>query len=201
MAGRRRPLREGQPEHHRQQRLQLPVASSPRRSPPCCRRDEPDIFYSYFTDLPQVLLSGQASDITGYVNATTVPTLPDILPGAMKAVTAGKTIYGIPTSNYTQGLIYNRKLFQQAGLNPDQPPATWADGEGRHRHRQAGQRHLRLGDYQRRQQRRLALLLLHRRRRRIDGQRDHGAPDASSTPPRHPDPAGAARHAVSRTTR
>jgi ABC-type glycerol-3-phosphate transport system substrate-binding protein len=90
---------------------------------------EPDIFYSYFTDLPQVLLSGQAADITQYVNSTTVPTLGDILPGAMKAVTAGKTIYGIPTSNYTQGLIYNRKLFQQAGLNPDQPPATWADVE------------------------------------------------------------------------
>jgi ABC-type glycerol-3-phosphate transport system substrate-binding protein len=90
---------------------------------------EPDIFYSYFTDLPQVLLSGQAADITQYVNAKTVPTLPDILPGAMKAVTAGKTLYGIPTSNYTQGLIYNRKLFQQAGLNPDQPPTTWADVE------------------------------------------------------------------------
>jgi ABC-type glycerol-3-phosphate transport system substrate-binding protein len=90
---------------------------------------EPDIFYSYFTDLPQVLLSGQAADITQYVNAKTVPTLPDILPGAMKAVTAGKTIYGIPTSNYTQGLIYNRKLFQQAGLDPGQPPATWADVE------------------------------------------------------------------------
>ncbi len=90
---------------------------------------EPDIFYSYFTDLPQVLLSGQAADITQYVNAKTVPTLPDILPGAMKAVTAGKTIYGIPTSNYTQGLIYNRKLFQQAGLDPGQPPTTWADVE------------------------------------------------------------------------
>jgi ABC-type glycerol-3-phosphate transport system substrate-binding protein len=90
---------------------------------------EPDIFYSYFTDLPQVLLSGQAADITQYVNPTTVPTLPDILPGAMKAVTAGKTLYGIPTSNYTQGLVYSRKLFQQAGLNPDQPPATWADVE------------------------------------------------------------------------
>ena len=41
---------------------------------------EPDIFYSYFTDLPQVLLSGQAADITPYVNAKTVPALPDILP-------------------------------------------------------------------------------------------------------------------------
>jgi ABC-type glycerol-3-phosphate transport system substrate-binding protein len=78
--------------------------------------NEPDLFYSYFTDLPQILLAGQAADITPYVNSKTVPTLNDIVPGSMKAVTAGKTIYGLPTSNYTQGIIYNRSLFQQAGL-------------------------------------------------------------------------------------
>jgi ABC-type glycerol-3-phosphate transport system substrate-binding protein len=87
---------------------------------------EPDIFYTYFTDLPQVLLAGQAADITPYVNTKTVPTLKDIVSGAMKAVTAGKTIYGLPTANYTQGLIYNRRLFAEAGLNPNVPPATWA---------------------------------------------------------------------------
>jgi ABC-type glycerol-3-phosphate transport system substrate-binding protein len=90
---------------------------------------EPDLFYTYFTDLPQVLLSGQAADITKYVNPTTVPTLKDIVPSAMKAVTAGKTIYGLPTANYTQGIIYNRKLFTEAGLNPDQPPTTWTQVE------------------------------------------------------------------------
>ena len=47
----------------------------------------------------------------------------------MAAVTAGKTLYGLPTVNYTQGLIINRKLFKQAGLNPDQPPTTWAQVE------------------------------------------------------------------------
>jgi len=90
---------------------------------------EPDIFYSYFTDLPQVLLAGQAADITPYVNTKTVPNLKDIVPSAMKAVTAGATIYGLPTSNYTQGLVYNRVLFAQAGLNPNDPPTTWAEVE------------------------------------------------------------------------
>ena len=90
---------------------------------------EPNVFYSYFTDLPQVLVAGQAADITSYVNSKTVPTLKDIVPGAMKAVTAGKTIYGLPTSNYTQGLIYNRTLFTRAGLNPDDPPTIWAQVE------------------------------------------------------------------------
>jgi ABC-type glycerol-3-phosphate transport system substrate-binding protein len=90
---------------------------------------EPDIFYIDFTDLPQVLTAGQAADITQYVNSKTVPTLKDIVPAAMKAVTAGKTIYGLPTNNYTQGLIYNRALFSRAGLNPNDPPTTWAQVE------------------------------------------------------------------------
>ncbi|HTU76917.1 MAG TPA: extracellular solute-binding protein [Trebonia sp.] len=90
---------------------------------------EDNLFYSYFTDLPQILLDGQAADITQYVNTKTVPTLDDIAPSSMKAVTAGTTIYGLPTSNYTQGLIYNRKLFTQAGLNPDDPPTTWSQVE------------------------------------------------------------------------
>jgi ABC-type glycerol-3-phosphate transport system substrate-binding protein len=90
---------------------------------------ESDIFYTYFTDLPQVLLAGQAADITQYVNSKTVPNLKDIVSGSMKEVTAGSTIYGLPTSNYTQGLIYNRKLFSEAGLNPDDPPTTWAEVE------------------------------------------------------------------------
>jgi ABC-type glycerol-3-phosphate transport system substrate-binding protein len=90
---------------------------------------EPDVFYTFFTDLPQILLAGQGADVTPYVNNTTVPTLNDIVSGSMKAVTAGKTLYGLPISNYTQGIIYNRKLFQEAGLNPDNPPTTWAQVE------------------------------------------------------------------------
>src|ERR1700733_12791688 len=92
--------------------------------------NEPDIYYSYFTDLPQILQAGQAANITKYVNSTAIPHLNDIAAGAMKAVTTGgNTIYGLPTSNYTQGLVYNRALFTQAGLNPNDPPTTWAQVE------------------------------------------------------------------------
>ncbi len=87
---------------------------------------ETNLFYAYFTDLHQVLDAGQAADITPYVNSKTVPTLADIVPSAMAAETAGKTLYGLPVSNYTQGLIINRKLFAQAGLDPNKPPTTWA---------------------------------------------------------------------------
>src|SRR5690242_2792907 len=91
--------------------------------------NEPNLFYTYFTDRNQVLDAGQAADITSYVNSATVPTLKDIEPAALAAVTAGKTLYGLPTVNYTQGLVINRTLFKQAGLNPDEPPTTWAQVE------------------------------------------------------------------------
>jgi ABC-type glycerol-3-phosphate transport system substrate-binding protein len=91
--------------------------------------NEPNLFYTYFTDRNQVLDAGQAADITPYVTAKTVPALKDLEPTALAAVTAGKTLYGLPTVNYTQGLVINRALFKQAGLNPDQPPTTWAQVE------------------------------------------------------------------------
>src|ERR1700759_1866782 len=91
--------------------------------------NEPNVFYTYFTDKNQVLDAGQAADITSYVNSKTVPALKDIVPTALAAVTAGKTLYGLPTVNYTQGLIINRVLFKQAGLDPDHRPTTWAEVE------------------------------------------------------------------------
>ncbi|MFF2960168.1 extracellular solute-binding protein [Streptomyces sp. NPDC057963] len=36
-------------------------------------------------------------------------------------------IYGIPTEEYALGLVYNRDLFEKAGLDPDKPPTTWPE--------------------------------------------------------------------------
>jgi ABC-type glycerol-3-phosphate transport system substrate-binding protein len=84
-----------------------------------------DVFYSYFTDLPAVLDAGQAADITRYVTPETVPALNDIDPSVLGVAKDGGKLYALPTSNYKMGLIYNRRLFQQAGLDPDKPPTTW----------------------------------------------------------------------------
>ena len=48
-------------------------------------------------------------------------------PGALKSVTwKGKT-YGVPTNNETMAMIWNAGIFQDAGLDPESPPATWDD--------------------------------------------------------------------------
>jgi multiple sugar transport system substrate-binding protein len=54
-------------------------------------------------------------------------TTSDFWPGAIKSVTwEGKT-YGIPTNNETMAMIWNAKIFADAGLDPEKPPATWDD--------------------------------------------------------------------------
>jgi multiple sugar transport system substrate-binding protein len=51
----------------------------------------------------------------------------DFWPGAMKAVTWEGVTYGIPTNNETMAFIWNRDIFERAGLDPENPPATWDD--------------------------------------------------------------------------
>lgn len=88
---------------------------------------ETDAFYAYFTDQNQVLNSGEEADITSYVNPQTVPGINDMLPTVKTEISNGGKIYALPKTYYTTGLVYNRDLFTKAGLNPDQPPTTWAD--------------------------------------------------------------------------
>ena len=51
----------------------------------------------------------------------------DFWPGALKSVTWDGVGYGIPTNNETMGFIWNAKIFEEAGLDPESPPATWDD--------------------------------------------------------------------------
>ncbi|MER5889123.1 extracellular solute-binding protein [Streptomyces sp. NPDC001941] len=90
-------------------------------------KSQPDVFYTYFTDLPQVLDNDGAADITAYVNDKSVPLLKDIDPDVLAQLKKDGKLYGLPTSNYTMGLLINRKLFKDAGLDPDAPPRTWEE--------------------------------------------------------------------------
>ncbi|MFD9292377.1 extracellular solute-binding protein [Streptomyces sp. NPDC060030] len=88
-------------------------------------KSQPDVFYAYFTDLQQVLDNDGAADISAYVTGTSVPALKDIQPQVLDVARKDGKLYALPTSNYTMGLMINRKLFTQAGLDPDSPPASW----------------------------------------------------------------------------
>jgi multiple sugar transport system substrate-binding protein len=86
-----------------------------------------NVFYAYYTDAANVMASGQAADIQRY--ASYVPALSSIAPNLVNLFrqngTASGDLFGVPTFNYTLGLVYNRQLFSQAGLDPNNPPTTW----------------------------------------------------------------------------
>lgn len=81
-------------------------------------------YYVYFTDPAGLIAKHQAADITDALKS--FPAAEQVKPELRKVFqdAQGHT-YGVPEGNYSMGLLYNRKLFQRAGLDPDQPPATW----------------------------------------------------------------------------
>ncbi|MFG2937592.1 ABC transporter substrate-binding protein [Streptomyces sp. NPDC048282] len=82
-----------------------------------------DVFYTYFTDAKHVVDINQAADLTPYLEE--LKSYDTIQQQLRDIYTVDGKVYGIPRTGYSMGLIYNRKLFQQAGLDPDQPPTTW----------------------------------------------------------------------------
>ncbi len=90
---------------------------------------EENVFYLYLTDTQQAIDSGQVLDIQQY--ASTIPGLSDVQSSVLDVFKKGGAdsgdLYGLPKTNYTLGLVYNRALFTAAGLDPNSPPTTWAD--------------------------------------------------------------------------
>jgi ABC-type glycerol-3-phosphate transport system substrate-binding protein len=85
----------------------------------------PTVFEVPFTDARALGDAGQLADITAEAKA-----LP-YFSKYNKAVIAEGTdskgqIVALPKGAYAQALHYNRQLFQQAGLDPNKPPTTWA---------------------------------------------------------------------------
>jgi len=51
--------------------------------------------------------------------------LADIYPALLTYASYRGTLYSLPMEATNLGLLYNRDLFREAGLDPDRPPATW----------------------------------------------------------------------------
>ncbi|MCT9821031.1 extracellular solute-binding protein [Microbacterium sp. W1N] len=75
------------------------------------------------TEPPSLIERGQVADIS--VEASELDSFADLNPRVMQFLERDGAVYGIPEKSYAFGLVYNRDLFEQAGLDPDSPPATW----------------------------------------------------------------------------
>ncbi|GHH43060.1 ABC transporter substrate-binding protein [Streptomyces candidus] len=81
------------------------------------------VFMVPVTNYADVIAKKQAKDITGETGL--VKNFGDIKQDVRDMVTKDGKVYGVPNVSYSVGLVYNRKLFTQAGLDPDSPPRTW----------------------------------------------------------------------------
>lgn len=82
------------------------------------------VFSVPFTEPQSLIANGQVADLSQDV--ATDPELKQLNPRLLAVAQANGKTYGIPASGYAEGLMYNRALFTRAGLDPNQPPTTWA---------------------------------------------------------------------------
>jgi multiple sugar transport system substrate-binding protein len=90
----------------------------------------PDIFQIYSSwgtsMVDEGLLDEPPTDIINDVKT-------NYLPGAVTGATTNGKIYGIPTETNVYALVYNKKLFKEAGIvdaaGNAKPPVTWAELE------------------------------------------------------------------------
>jgi ABC-type glycerol-3-phosphate transport system substrate-binding protein len=88
----------------------------------------PTVFTVPFTDARSLGDNGQLADLTSNVKA--LPYFNRFNPAVIAEGTDAKgQVVAVPTAAYAQALHYNRKLFSEAGLNPNKPPTTWAQVE------------------------------------------------------------------------
>ncbi len=85
--------------------------------------EQPDLYQTPFPTMELYIQQGITADLTDRWNsfADKDQFLPSSLEGALKD---GK-VYGVPRDMYIMGLMYNKKLFQEAGLDPNKAPANW----------------------------------------------------------------------------
>ncbi|MFD7309742.1 ABC transporter substrate-binding protein [Promicromonospora sp. NPDC059942] len=84
----------------------------------------PDVFPIPFTDGRALIERGQIADVHELV--AELPYADQFNPTVAAAgQDAEGNMWAVPIAAYNQGLHYNRALFEEAGLDPDNPPATW----------------------------------------------------------------------------
>ena len=83
----------------------------------------PDVFEMNMENYLSYMLRGACADLTGLVNADNYSA------GTLEAVSSAGKLYAVPMSFSTCILIYNKALFDQAGIAYPTNDWTWADAQ------------------------------------------------------------------------
>jgi multiple sugar transport system substrate-binding protein len=85
----------------------------------------PDVVGLNDIDVPTFSHENALLNLTKYINA--LPYKNALSPGHLRLATIGSQYYGLPYLADLSVLWYNKKLFSEAGLNPNDPPTNYAE--------------------------------------------------------------------------
>jgi multiple sugar transport system substrate-binding protein len=84
---------------------------------------QPDAYRSAYPDMVSYVSQGIAADISELWNAN--PDKANYLPSSLNAATFNNKVYGVPNEMYVTGLLYNKKLFANAKIDPKVALKDW----------------------------------------------------------------------------
>lgn len=85
----------------------------------------PDLMAVDLIYVPQFAAAGQLTDITDLAKG--LPYFEQLSPSHVRLATYDGKIFGLPFNAEGSYLMYNKGLFEQAGLDPENPPKNWAE--------------------------------------------------------------------------
>jgi multiple sugar transport system substrate-binding protein len=84
----------------------------------------PDVADFDDINTPLFAATGITENISSYINSLSFKSA--LNPAMMGLASYNGNYYGLPYINGSSVMMYNKGLFQKAGLNPNDPPTTWA---------------------------------------------------------------------------
>jgi ABC-type sugar transport system permease subunit/ABC-type glycerol-3-phosphate transport system substrate-binding protein len=86
----------------------------------------PDVVYVNFRSMQNYIDQGFLLPLNDYV-ARDPGIMQRINPVIRDVITVNGSVYAIPYGQVVQALYYRRDMFQSAGIDPNDPPTTWAE--------------------------------------------------------------------------
>lgn len=90
----------------------------------------PDISWIHSHYLEDLVKADAVYEMAHFIdgaNGLTDEELADIYPALIEYASWQGTMYSLPMEATNLGIIYNKTLFEEAGLNPERPPETWGE--------------------------------------------------------------------------
>ncbi|WP_128657936.1 extracellular solute-binding protein, partial [Paenibacillus sp. 598K] len=85
--------------------------------------EQPDLHKTPYPDMESYIAQGIPADITELWNS--FDGKDNYLPSSLNAATVDGKIYGVPNDMYVTGLMYNKQMFADAGIDPAEAFKDW----------------------------------------------------------------------------